>query len=57
MNDFIGGVIAFLALAVPPFLLYFIYLQDQKKRKEKKRKVNCNIRLSSLNHVSLIYET
>ena len=36
MNDFIGGVIAFLALAVPPFLLYFIYLQDQKKRKEKK---------------------
>ena len=36
MNDFIGGVVAFLALALPPFLLYFVYLRDQQKKKEKK---------------------
>ena len=34
MYDFVGGVIAFLALAVPPFLLYFVYLRDQKKKKK-----------------------
>ncbi len=36
MSDFIGGIIAFLALALPPFLLYFIYQKDQKKKREKK---------------------
>lgn len=36
MNEFIGGVVAFLALALPPFLLYFVYLKDQKSKKEKK---------------------
>ena len=36
MSNEIAGIIAFLALALPPFLLYFIYLSDQKKKKEKK---------------------
>ena len=36
MTDFIGGIIAFLALALPPFLLYVVYLRDQRNKKEKK---------------------
>jgi len=36
MSNDLMLIISFLALAIPPFVLYGIYLNDQKKQKEKK---------------------
>lgn len=36
MSNELMLIISFLVLAIPPFLLYGIYLYDQRKQKEKK---------------------